>query len=45
MTNIGFGQMKLEDVLRRVDLFINAKFEGERHTKRVDIIKKYEDKK
>ncbi len=44
---IGFGQkqMKLEDVLRRVDLFINAKFEGERHTKRVDIIKKYEDKK
>ncbi len=44
---IGFGQkqMKLEDVLRRVDLFINAKFEGERHTKRVDIIKEYEQKK
>ncbi len=44
---IGFGQkqMKLEDVLRRVDIFIRAEFEGERHTKRVDIIKEYEQKK
>ena len=37
---IAFGQkvMKLEDVLRRVDIFLNAKFEGGRHQLRVDMI-------
>lgn len=41
---IGFGQneMELEDVLRRIDIFIHAKFEGGRHQTRVDIIKDYE---
>lgn len=40
---IGFGQaeMSLEDVLRRVDIFINAKFAGERHERRVNIIDNY----
>lgn len=42
---IGFGQaqMKLEDVLRRVDIFLSAKFEGGRHQTRVDIIENYQD--
>ena len=43
---IGFGeaQMELKDVLRRVDIFIDAKFQGERHERRVNIIKDYETK-
>ena len=43
---IGFGeaQMNLEDVLRRVDIFIDAKFYGDRHERRVNIIKDYENK-
>lgn len=43
---IGFGEqhMALDDVLRRVDIFLDAKFEGDRHTKRVEIIKEYESK-
>lgn len=42
---IGFGQsqMKLEDVLRRVDIFLNAKFEGGRHEARVQTIDDYQD--
>ena len=41
---ITFGQsfMSLEDVLRRVDIFLNAKFEGGRHEKRVNTIIDYE---
>lgn len=41
---IAFGQkyMALEDVIRRVDLFIKAPFEGGRHKERVDLIKKTE---
>lgn len=41
---ITFGQsfMTLEDVLRRVDIFLNAKFEGGRHEKRVNTIINYE---
>ena len=37
---IGFGQkfMELEDVLRRVDIFLNTEFEGGRHQTRVDLI-------
>ena len=37
---IGFGArfMDKDDVLRRVDLFINTKFEGGRHQKRVDLM-------
>ena len=37
---IAFGQafMKLEDVLRQVDIFLSTKFEGGRHQTRVDLI-------
>ena len=37
---ISFGQafMNLEDVLRRVDIFLNTHFEGGRHQIRVDLI-------
>jgi len=44
---IGFGgsQMKVEDVLRRVDIFLNTKFDGgERHKRRVKLISDYETK-
>ena len=38
---IAFGQkfMALEDVLRRVDIFLSTKFEGGRHEVRVQLIK------
>ncbi len=41
---IGFGQkfMALEDVLRRVDIFLNTEFEGGRHQTRVDLISELE---
>lgn len=41
---IAFGQahMALEDVLRRVDLFLHTDFEGGRHQTRVDLIKDFE---
>ena len=41
---ISFGQnfMKLEDVLRRVDIFLSTKFEGGRHQTRVDMISSLE---
>jgi len=37
---ISFGQafMSLEDVIRRVDIFLNTEFEGGRHQTRVDMI-------
>lgn len=37
---IGFGAnfMKLEDVLRRIDIFLSATFEGGRHERRVNKI-------
>ena len=37
---ISFGQafMSLDDVLRRVDIFLNTEFEGGRHQTRVDLI-------
>lgn len=37
---ISFGQkfMSLEDVLRRVDIFLSTEFEGGRHQTRVDMI-------
>ena len=36
---ISFGQkfMKLEEVLKRVDIFLNTEFEGGRHQTRVDM--------
>ena len=39
---ISFGQkfMELEDVLRRVDIFLNTEFEGGRHQTRVEMIDK-----
>lgn len=42
---IAFGQkfMALEDVLRRVDLFLNTEFEGGRHLNRVNLINLYHD--
>ena len=41
---ISFGQafMSLEDVLRRVDIFLNTEFEGGRHQTRVDMISNIE---
>ena len=37
---IAFGQefMELDDVLRRVDIFLSTEFEGGRHQTRVDLI-------
>ena len=37
---IAFGQkfMELEDVLRRIDIFLSTKFEGGRHATRVQMI-------
>ena len=37
---IAFGQkfMQLDDVLRRVDIFLSTEFEGGRHQTRVDLI-------
>ena len=41
---IAFGQafMSLEDVLRRVDIFLSTEFEGGRHQTRVDLISSLE---
>lgn len=41
---ISFGQkfMNLEDVLRRVDIFLSTEFEGGRHQTRVDMIRALE---
>ena len=41
---ISFGQafMSLEDVLRRVDIFLNTEFEGGRHQTRVELINNLE---
>ena len=41
---IAFGQkfMKLEDVLKRVDIFLQTDFAGGRHATRVDLIKELE---
>ena len=43
---IAFGQkfMKFEDVIRRVEIFINTPFEGGRHAVRVGMIKDIENK-
>lgn len=40
---ISFGEkfMDIEDVLRRVDLFIETDFEGGRHARRVNLIDEY----
>lgn len=39
---IAFGAsfMSFEDVKRRLDIFLNTKFEGERHQRRVDLLNK-----
>ena len=44
---IAFGQnfMSINDVLRRLDIFLNTEFEGGRHQTRVSIITDYENKK
>ena len=44
---ISFGQkfMDLNDVLRRVDIFISTEFEGGRHQTRVDMMSDIENKK
>ena len=41
---VSFGQkfMELEDVIRRVDIFLSTEFEGGRHQTRVDMIKELE---
>lgn len=40
----GAGQMELDDVLRRIDIFLNTPFSGGRHETRVQIITDYENK-
>ena len=42
MISFGAKFMSTSDVLRRVDIFIHARFEGGRHEKRVDTIKNEE---
>ena len=42
MIAFGASFMTLEDVIKRVDIFLNAKFEGGRHEKRVETIIDYE---
>lgn len=41
---ISFSQkfMEIDDILRRVDIFLNTDFEGGRHQTRIDTISKYE---
>lgn len=41
MISFGQGFMNEEDVLRRVDLFIESPFEGGRHARRVSMIDNY----
>jgi len=43
---IAFGSryMTLEDILRRIHLFIQTPYEGGRHQTRLDLIQEYEDK-
>lgn len=43
---ISFGQafMKVEDIIHRVDIFLQTKPEGGRHAMRVNLIKDYEEK-
>ncbi len=38
MISFGASFMKLEDVLRRIDIFLDTKFEGGRHERRVNEI-------
>lgn len=42
MISFGAKFMAIEDVLRRIDIFINTKFEGGRHETRVNLIKDLE---
>ena len=42
MISFGAKFMSTSDVLRRVDIFIHARFEGGRHEKRVETIKNEE---
>lgn len=44
MLAFGQGFMKLEDVLRRVDIFLSTQPAGGRHELRVNLIKDYEEK-
>lgn len=43
---VAFGQkfMELDDVIRRVDIFLNTEFEGGRHAVRVNLINEIENK-
>ena len=45
MLSFGQDQMAIEDILRRVDLFLATEFEGGRHDIRVQQIIDYENKK
>lgn len=44
MLSFGAHFMALEDVIRRVDIFLATPFDGGRHERRIDIIKDYEAK-
>ena len=38
MVAFGASFMKIEDIIRRIDLFLNTEFEGGRHERRVNEI-------
>lgn len=44
MIAFGAKYMKLEDILRRVEIFLTTEFEGGRHEARIDTISEYENK-
>lgn len=44
MISFGALYMSIEDVLKRVDIFLNSEFVGGRHCVRVDTIKNFENK-
>ena len=42
MIAFGANFMDIEDIKRRIIIFLNSQFEGDRHIERVDTIKNYE---
>lgn len=44
MLAFGADFVTIDDLIKRVDLFLNAEFEGGRHLERLNILKKYENK-
>lgn len=44
MLAFGADYVSIEDLIKRVDLFLDAKFEGGRHLERLNILKDFENK-